>query len=72
MASIDLAVEQDINLTVRTILHLRQVEDCGNHADETSSTPDVTALASKVSTLQNVSDGHWKIGEKRLTVGLSM
>lgn len=51
LASRDATVEHDVNLTVRATLHLRQVEECRDQADQSSSAPDVTALATKISTL---------------------
>lgn len=51
VASIDLALEQDVDFTVRSSLHLRNVEPCERETDESSSSPDVTAPATKVSTL---------------------
>lgn len=73
LASRDLALEHNVNLTIGSSLHLRQVEVCRDQADETSGTPDVAALTTKVSTLHYVSNCHRKIRrEKSLTVGLSM
>ena len=46
-----LAVEQDVNLTVRPALHLGQVEVGHEEAEETSAAPHVAALAAKVCTL---------------------
>jgi hypothetical protein len=51
LAGWDLTVEQDINLTVRETLHLRKIEECRDQANEAGETPDVTALATKVSAL---------------------
>jgi hypothetical protein len=48
LACWNLAVEQDVDLAVRSVLHLRQEEVCENEAEETSATPDVTALATEV------------------------
>ncbi|KAG9711300.1 putative sugar transporter, partial [Aureobasidium melanogenum] len=45
VTSIDLALEENVNLTVRSTLHLRDAEVCGDETDETSTTPDVAALA---------------------------
>lgn len=51
LASGHLAVEQDVNLTVRPALHLRQVEVGHDEAEETGATPNVAALAAKVRAL---------------------
>lgn len=51
LASRHLAVEQDVDLTVRSALHLGQVEEGHDEAEETSATPNVAALAAKVCTL---------------------
>jgi hypothetical protein len=51
LASRHLAVEQDVDLTVRPALHLRQVEESDDEAEETSATPDVAALAAEVCAL---------------------
>lgn len=45
VTSINLALEENVNLTVRSALHLRNAEICGDKTDETSTAPDVTALA---------------------------
>lgn len=45
LASRDAAVEHDINLTVGSTLHLRQLEICDDEAKQSGSTPDVAALA---------------------------
>lgn len=50
-ASRHLALEQNVNLTVRPVLHLRKVEVGEDEAEETSATPDVSALATKVHAL---------------------
>lgn len=55
LAGRDLALEQNVDLTVRATLHLRQVEVCQGEAKETSSSPNVTALATKVGLLCYVS-----------------
>jgi hypothetical protein len=51
LASRHLAVEQDVDLTVRPALHLGQVEVGDNEAEKTGATPDVTALAAKIGAL---------------------
>ena len=72
LASWDLALELDINLTIGETLHLRQVEVSCDQAKETGGTPDVAALAAKVSALQSISNYHKNRIKKRPTVGLSM
>lgn len=42
------AVEQDIALTVRAVLELREEEEGHNEANASSTTPDVTALSRQV------------------------
>ena len=42
------ALEQDINLTVRSALHLRKTPPGECQTDEGGTTPDVTALATEV------------------------
>lgn len=51
LASRDVTLEHDVNLSVGAALHLRQEEVRNDKADETSCAPDVTALAAKVHTL---------------------
>ena len=51
LASRHLAVEQNVNLTVRPTLHLGQPEVGHNEAEETGASPDVAALAAKVCAL---------------------
>lgn len=51
LTSGNLAVEQDVNLAVGSVLHLRQEEERDNETEETSASPDITALAAKVSAL---------------------
>ena len=51
LASGHLAVKQDVDLTVRPALHLRQVEVSHDEAEETGPSPDVAALAAKVCAL---------------------
>ena len=43
--SIDLALEQDINLTVRAAFHLREMEVGRDETQKACSAPDVSALA---------------------------
>ena len=45
VTSVNLALEQDVDLTVRSALHLRNTEVSGDKTDETSAAPDVTTLA---------------------------
>ncbi|KAG9571472.1 hypothetical protein KCU71_g30, partial [Aureobasidium melanogenum] len=42
---VNLALEQNIDLTVRSALHLRNAEVCGDETDEASTAPDVATLA---------------------------
>ena len=51
LASRDLTIEQDVNLAVGSILHLRQEEVCHDEANRTCGTPDVATLATKGATL---------------------
>ncbi len=46
-----MTVEQDVDLTERPTLHLRQVEVGDDEADETRCAPDVAALATQVHAL---------------------
>jgi hypothetical protein len=48
LAGRDLAVEENVNLAVTAVLHLRQEEVCHNEAEEAGTRPDVTTLAAKV------------------------
>ena len=48
LAGGDVAVEHDIDLTVRSVLHLRQEEVRKHQTDESGSAPDVSALAAEV------------------------
>ena len=43
--SIDLALEQDVDLTVRAAFHLREMEVRRDETQEACSAPDVSALA---------------------------
>ena len=45
LACRDLALEHDVNLAVRSALHLRKEEVCSDETGETGTTPDVTTLA---------------------------
>ena len=54
LASRNLALEHDIDLTVGPTLHLRDVEVRHDEAHKASGTPDVTTLAAKVTTLKKV------------------
>lgn len=51
LASGHLAVEQDVDLTVRPALHLGQVEEGHDEAEETGAAPHVAALATKICAL---------------------
>jgi len=51
LASRHPTVEQDVNLTVRPALHLRQEEEGHDETEETGATPHVAALAAKVCAL---------------------
>lgn len=55
LAGRNLALEEDVDLTVRTTLHLRQEEVRHNETEETSASPDVTALSAEVGLLRCVS-----------------
>lgn len=48
LASRNTAIEEDITLTIRSMLKLRQEEECHNPADHSRRAPDITALATKV------------------------
>jgi hypothetical protein len=58
LAGRNLALEQNVNLTVGTALHLRQEKVCQHEAEETRTTPDVTALATEVGLLLYVSNSN--------------
>jgi hypothetical protein len=58
LAGRNLALEQNVNLTVGAALHLRQEKVCQHKAEETSTTPDVTALATEVGLLLFVSNSN--------------
>ena len=51
LAGRDLTVEHDVNLAVRAVLHLWQLEVGDNQAAETGGAPDVTTLAAEVCTI---------------------
>jgi hypothetical protein len=51
LAGRDLAVEHDVNLAVRAVLHLRKLEVGHDQAAEAGGTPDVTTLAAEVGTV---------------------
>lgn len=46
-----LTLEQNVDLTVRAALHLREEEVSCNQAEEASCAPDVSALATEVAAL---------------------
>ena len=54
LASRHLALEQDVDLAVGSVLHLGQVEEGREEADEAGGTPDVTTLATEVGLLRCV------------------
>ena len=49
LASRDLALEHDVDLAVRQTPHLWQEEVCHDQAEQSSATPDISALAAQVS-----------------------
>jgi hypothetical protein len=49
LASRDLAFEHDVDLAVRATPHLWQEEVCHDQAEQPSASPDISALAAKVS-----------------------
>jgi hypothetical protein len=55
LASRDVALEQDVDLAVGSVLHLRHKEVCHDETEETSSSPDVSALSAKVGFLRFIS-----------------
>lgn len=56
LAGRNLALEQNVDLAIGAALHLRQIEECQGEAEETGTSPNVTALATKVGLLFCVSD----------------
>ena len=56
LAGRNLAPEQNVDLAVGAALHLRQEEVCQGKAEETSTGPNVAALATKIGLLFCVSD----------------
>ena len=74
LAGRNLALEQNVDLAVRSALHLRKEEESHDEAEETSTSPDVTALSAKVCLLRFVSNvfraRFWE--KDNLTSGLSM
>lgn len=73
LASRDMTIEQDVNLTVGSILHLGQVKVCRDPDKQSGERPDVAGHAAKVSTLHYVSNCHHKTERKKSpTVGLSI
>jgi len=50
LASRDVAREHDVDLAVRSALHLRQAKVCDDQADEGGGTPYEAALAAEVAT----------------------
>lgn len=50
LAGRDLALEHDVNFTVRATLHLGQAPPGYNETDECSGAPNVAALSAEVST----------------------
>ena len=51
LARVDLAFEQNVNLTVGPTFHLRQAEPGCHQTDESRSTPDVATLSTNYYTL---------------------
>ena len=73
LASWDMTIEQDINLAVGSIFHLRQEEVCHDQAKKAGATPNVAALPEKCSALHYISNCYRKTQrEKSPTVGLSI
>jgi hypothetical protein len=54
LAGRDLALEENVDFSVRSVLHLRKPDVGTEQTEGTSSGPDVTTLATKVGTLENV------------------
>jgi hypothetical protein len=54
LPSRDTPLKHDVNSAVGSPFHLRQVEMCHDQPEQTGATPDVTALAAKVSALETV------------------
>lgn len=48
LAGLDLALEENVDLSVRSVLHLRKPDVCHDQADETGTSPDIAALATEV------------------------
>jgi hypothetical protein len=61
LTSWDTTLEQYVNLAIGSTFHLRQEEVCRYQAAQPGSTPDIAALASKISALHCVSnrDRRW-------------
>lgn len=55
LAGGDLALEQDVDFAVGSVLHLGQEEEGGEEADEAGAGPDVTAPATEVGLLRYLS-----------------
>lgn len=73
LASGYFALEQDVNLAIGSVLHLRQVDVCQGKADKTSTGPNVAALAAKICFLYFVSNGLPPgLKGEDLTLGLSI
>lgn len=51
LPSWNFSLEQDINLPVGPILHLRQEEVCHNIADQTRGSPNIATSTSEISAL---------------------
>lgn len=56
LASRNLALEQNVDFAVGSVLHLRQEEVCHDETKETCASPDVAALATEVCLLHYVSN----------------
>lgn len=46
-----LSIEQDVNLAIRSTLHLRQEEKSDNEACKPSSSPNIATFATEICTL---------------------
>jgi hypothetical protein len=51
LAGLNLALEENVDLSVRSVLHLRKPDVCHDQADESGTSPDITALATEVGAL---------------------
>jgi hypothetical protein len=60
----NLALEHNVNLAVRSTLHLRKEEVCSNETEESSAAPDVTALATDCDEMLAVALRHFDCGRE--------